>query len=157
TAGYALETMHGLACEPFHDARSTVAICNVISQRGKTIWFAALLHFGQLFQVKFLIFDGAPVVMCVVHREAGCKRTVRADNQPVLPCAAAPMLSDSAHEAFHVLQASDGVHHLPPLALLVDKPVEKIVDHRKIVWANVRVVLMKMFEVALLHHGSFVD
>jgi len=41
--------------------------------------------------------------------------------------------------------------------LLVDEPVEKIIDHREIFRPDVSIIFMKMLEVPLFHHRSFVD
>src|SRR6266852_3490637 len=100
----ALKSVARLLQQPFHHASRIVAIRDVIAQRRKTIWLAALLHFGELAQVKFLILDCTPVVARVIHGEARSQRAVGADDQPVLAGAAAPMLADRAHESFHVLR-----------------------------------------------------
>src|SRR5260370_1263845 len=120
TSGYALKTIHGLLPQPLHHASGAVAVRNVVSQRRKAIWLAALFHFRELFDVELLIGNRAPVVRRVVHGKAGRESSVSADDQPVLPRAASPVLADAAHEPLHVLQTRNRIHHLPALALLVD-------------------------------------
>src|SRR5580704_19619397 len=118
---------------------------------------APLLHFSELCEVEFLIFDGAPIVLCVVHRETRSECSVGANDEPVLASAATPMLSYATHKSFHILQAWNGVHHLVPVTLLVDEPIEQIIHHPEIFGANVSVVFAQVLEVRLLHHRRFVD
>src|SRR5260370_35978684 len=106
-AGHALEAMHRLLPEPLHDASSAIAVGDVIAERGKTLRFAALLHVRQLLNVKLLVSDRSPIVFRVVHEEARRKRSICSDDQPVLSGAAAPVFADTAHEAFHVLEAGE--------------------------------------------------
>jgi hypothetical protein len=54
-------------------------------------------------------------------------------------------------------QFGNGIDHLPALALLIDQPVQEFVHHGKVLRPDVRVVFVKMFEVALFYHGSFID
>src|ERR1700720_1272327 len=157
TSGYSLETIQRLLPQPSHHAGRAVAVRDVVAQRRKTIRFAPFFHFRKLLDVELLIADRPPVVRGVVHRKAGSKGSVSADDQPVLSGAASPVLAAAAHETFHVLQTGNRVHHLPALALLVDEPIEKIIDHGKIFRPDVGIVFVKMFEVPLFHHRSFVD
>ena len=85
---------------------------------------AALLHLFELLQIELLVFDGSPIVSGVVHGKTRRECSIRADNQPVLASTAAPMSTNPTHEALHVLQARNGVDHLPALTLLVDEPVQ---------------------------------
>src|SRR6266852_918772 len=80
--------------------------------------------------VKLLVSDRSPIVFRVVHGEARRKRSICSDDQPVLSGAAAPVFADTTHEAFHVLEAGNGIDHLPALPLFVDEPVQEIVDDR---------------------------
>src|SRR6266478_5430173 len=124
TSGYALEAVQGLFPQPLHHAGRAVAVRDVVSQRRKAIRLATLFHLRELLDVELLVADGAPVVRRVVHGKARSECPVGSNDQPVLPGAAAPVLADAAHEALHVLQAGNGIDHLPALALLVDEPVE---------------------------------
>jgi hypothetical protein len=100
--------MAGLLRQPLHHSRDVVAVRHVVAERREAVRFAALFHFGQLFQVKFLLFNGAPVEFCVVHREARSERAVGADDQPVLAGAAAPVLARTTHETLHILEPGNG-------------------------------------------------
>lgn len=118
--------------------------------------FATLLHFVELLQVEFLIFNGAPIIFGVVHGKAWSQCPIGADNQPVLAAAAAPVFAVSAHEFLHLLQPGDGINHFVALALLVDEPVEEIIHDGKILGPYIGIVPMQMLEMRLFHHGSFV-
>ena len=72
----------------------------------KAIWLAALFHLRELFDVELLIADRAPGVCGVVEGKARSQRPVGTDDQPVLSRAADPVFTNSAHEAFHVLETT---------------------------------------------------
>ena len=124
TSGYTLESVACLLKEPLHYAGGVVAVRHIVAQGGEAVGLATLLHFGELLEIELLIFNGAPIVFGVVHREAGSEGAVRADDKPVLTGAATPVLANTAHEALHILQSRDGIDHFVPLALLVNEPVE---------------------------------
>src|SRR5690242_11410333 len=157
TSGYALETIHCLLPQPLHHAGRAVAVRDVVAQRRKTIRLAAFFHFRELLDVELLIGDRAPIVRRVVHGKAWSKSSVGPDDQPVLSGAASPVFTDAPHETFHVLQTRNRIHHFPTLALLVDEPVQKIIDHRTLFRPGVGVAFVKMLEVPLFYHRSFVD
>src|SRR6516225_7227373 len=120
TASDTLETVACLLKEPLHHAGHVIAVSDVVAEGREAMGLTSLLHCGKLLEIEFVVFDRAPIVVGVVHREARRKSAVGADDEPVLAGAASPMFSDTAHEAFHVLQARDGIDHLVALALLVD-------------------------------------
>src|SRR6201998_4914763 len=96
-----------MACvleKPLHDTGSVVTIGDVVAKGRKAVWLTALFHFGELLEIELLVFDRAPVIGRVIHGEARGQGSVGADDEPVLTCPAAPMLSHAAHETFHVLQ-----------------------------------------------------
>src|SRR5215471_7931647 len=157
TSGYTLESVACLLKEPLHHSGSIVAVCDIVAKGGETVGLATLLHFGELPEIELLIFDCAPIIFGVVHREAGGQGAVRADDKPVLTGAATPVLAYAPHEALHVLQPGNGIDHFVALALLVNEPVKQIVHHRKIFRADVGIVFVEMLEMGLLHHGRFVD
>ena len=149
-----------MACllkQPLHYAGGVVAVRHVVAQGREAVGLATLLHFGELFQIELLILDCAPIVFGVIHREARSEGAVGADDEPVLTGAATPVFAYTAHEALHILQARNGINHFVALALLVNQPVEQIVDHGEILRADVGVVSVQVLEMGLLHHGSFVD
>ena len=100
--------MAGLLQQPLHHSSHVVAVRHVVAERREAVWFAALFHFGQLFQVKFLVFNCAPIEFRVVHRKARRERAVGADDQPVLAGAAAPVLARTTHETLHILEPGNG-------------------------------------------------
>src|SRR5579885_1269467 len=130
-AGHALEPMTGLLEQPLHDPGDVIAVSHVVAQSREAVGLAALFHLRKLFEIKFVILNGAPIVSCVVHGKTRRECSIRADDQPILPPAAAPMFTDTAHETFHVLQAGDGVDHFVTLSLLVNQPTEKSTHYRK--------------------------
>src|SRR5260370_31253329 len=151
TSRHALESVHRLFPEPIHDTSCAVTVGNVVAERRKTVRLAALLHFGQLFEVELLIFNRAPIIFRVVHGEARCKGSIGADDQPVLAGTAAPVFAGTAHETFHVLEPGNGIDHLPALALLVDQPVEEVINDWEVLLANVTVLLLPFLKLTLLH------
>src|SRR5215475_6433555 len=157
TASDTLETMFCLLPEPLHDAAHVITIRDVIAQGGEAMRFAALLHFPELLEIELVFLDGAPIVGGVVHRETRGQGAIGADDEPILATTAAPVFSNAAHEALHVLQAGNGVDHFVALALLVNEPIQEIINHGEILRPNIGIVLMEMLEVLLLPHGSFVD
>src|SRR5215472_19311652 len=91
-----LETVARLFQEPLHHASDIVTIGHVVAERGEALRFAALLHLVELLNIELLVLDGAPIVGCVVHREARRECSVGSDDDPVLPGAAAPVFTDAA-------------------------------------------------------------
>src|SRR5262249_47988021 len=128
-----------------------------ITECGKTVRFTTLFHLRKLPEIEFVFADGAPIVFGVVHWKARRETTVGANDQPVLPSSASPVFALTTHKFLHLLQARNGINHLVTVALFVDEPVKEVIDQGKVLRADVRVVFMQVLEMALLHHGSFVD
>src|SRR5260370_16776542 len=91
-AGHALEAVHRLFPEPLHDASSAVAVGDVISERGKTLWLAPFLPFPELFLIEFLIFHPTPIVFRLSPRDPS--------PHTFLPPANPPIFSPPPHPPF---------------------------------------------------------
>ena len=118
---------------------------------------APLLHLIELFEVEAGGADPPPVVRRRVVRKARCQGAVGSDDEAAAPRPALPGLDDTAEEALHVFEVLHRVDHLIPAAVLLDKPVEQLVDPRPVLLPDVRRVVPVVEEVALLNHGLFVD
>ena len=118
------------ASEPIGSHECVVAVRQVVVQGGKAALLALHLHARQAAVSRSRIAGRSPVVRSAVHRETGRQRSIGANDQRILPRAAVPLLQFAAHERLHFLQPANGVHHLIAGTVLVDEPIDGLVDDR---------------------------
>ena len=82
-----------------------------------------------------------------IHRKARSKSAVSPDNQRVPPGAAAPRLDIAAHEFLHLQQSLLLVYDFVALPVLVDNPVNQLIDLGIVGGRQKRTVLVEMFEM----------
>ena len=92
-AGYPLKPVQRLLKDPPNNPSIVVTETQVVVQSRETVGLARLLHFVQLGYLKPMVFDCAPVVAGGIHRKAGRKGAIGADNQGILSGAAVPGLN----------------------------------------------------------------
>ena len=78
---YTPETTFSGLRNPTEDARSVVAITQDVVTGRKTMLRAFDLHFVELFHVKLVIADDAPIVCGRVHRKTRGEAAIGADDQ----------------------------------------------------------------------------
>src|SRR5262249_29696620 len=122
-AGGSLEPVKGLTQHPLDDASIVVAVRQDMVECGEAVRLARLLHLRELLAFKLVVFDGAPVVSSVVHRETWGEGAVRPHDQRIASGTAIPLLHLATHEETHFVQAAGGVDHFVTRLLLLDEPI----------------------------------
>src|SRR5580692_12380109 len=82
---------HDLFPYPSDHARIVVAVAQIVVERGEAVTLAGVFHLFELLLVELRVVDISPIEGRWVHGEAGCDRTVSADDYVVLPSAAIPI------------------------------------------------------------------
>ena len=152
-----LKPMYRLLEQPLNHARVVVAEADDVVQRREAVRLARLLHLVQRTGLELVVLDRAPVVMRAIHGEARRQRSIRANDQRVLPGAAVPILKSAAHELLHLGNARRGVRHLVAGSLLGDQPIEQLIYLIPVLLGDVRRIVFKMLEMLLLRQRRLTD
>src|SRR5215471_20018755 len=100
--------------------------------------------------IEAMVSDSPPVVSSRVHWKARCQRPIHPDDDVILAGAAAPRFDLATHEILHFVQPLDRIHHLIALALLVDDPIDKVINARPVFRPDIGAVAVIVLKMTLL-------
>ena len=133
--------------DPANHTAVIVDVADDVVQSREAVQFTFFFHFRELMLVELRLAHNTPVVCRGIHRKARSKCAVSPDNQRVAPGAAAPRLDIPAHEFLHLQQSLLLVYDFVALPVLVDNPVNQLIDLGIVGGRQKRTVLVEMFEM----------